>query len=830
MQSKTPVLFTVALLLAMTLAEPRQDTRSVRMPSSKGAVLPAGVDANDVIRQVRRGQRLEPQPAPEAFTLPDTEFMPAPNFFPSDKPGNEDEPSVAFDGTNYFLVWRDHNDYFWEDYDVIGARVSATGALLDSGGIDLTTNMPNPQGEPSVAFDGTNYLVVWNNSLLMNGHNQEVVGARVSPSGVLIDPIPFVVAQENESQWWPHVAFDGTNYLVVWLDTRNEYLAPDVYGARVTPAAEVLDPHGIAISVVWGSAQSVPCLAFNGTHYLVVWDDTRDGYDNVYGARVSTAGVVLDPDGIRITTMSCNWDGDFRVASDGTNYLVAWSSASDSRVYGARVSTEGVVLDPSGIPISAAGRDQLVPSLAFDGANYLVVCYDRSNANYLAIWKYLVDPAGRVIQEHVISTRPNYPSDYVRGLAIACGPGTALVAYRARTGVFGGKDYRGWYRIWARLVPPPGDVGSDSIICPVASYLMPGWPLPPRVVIKNYGDDDQGTFNVKLTVSPGSYSSTKTVWGLGAGEARTIQFDSIELETGSFTAKCSTMLPNDTTRGNDALTSLFQGCTFIDFFDLTDGGLTADPSSGNWSHGVPQSPWTWPPMDSTVWGDRLSGYYGSNENSMLTSPTYVALQDSPAVAFQHAFNTEVRRDGGNFSYWTSGSHWTRLSPCAGLEYNTRVFALGDSGWSDRSYGWNQSVFTIPVAENTQFQVRWRFASDESNNDCNGWLLDEVAGIGCDTAPGGDRPPQDENSIIAALDFSPNPVHGSGCVSYTLLRDCQVSVRLYDAAGRLVTRPATNGFKKGVNTAALDATGLGRGIYFLTLAGAGDSKTTKVVIE
>jgi hypothetical protein len=235
-------------------------------------------------------------------------------------------------------------------------------------------------------------------------------------------------------------------------------------------------------------------------------------------------------------------------------------------------------------------------------------------------------------------------------------------------------------------------------------------------------------------------------------------------------------------------------------------------------------------MDSIVWGDRLSGYYDNSENSRLTSPTYKASQDNPAIAFQHNFSTEASRDGGNFSYSTNnGSTWTRLRPSAGLKYNSRVYALGpDSGWSGGPSGWNQSIFTIPVTNGASFWARWRFASDGSVTSY-GWLIDEVAGIGCAATDGG-RQVQPGDSVIAELNFSPNPVRGDGQLSYTLLRDCHVSIKLYDATGALVARPATSGFKKGVNTAKMDVSKLRQGVYFVMVEGAGDVSSTKVIIQ
>jgi hypothetical protein len=126
-----------------------------------------------------------------------------------------------------------------------------------------------------------------------------------------------------------------------------------------------------------------------------------------------------------------------------------------------------------------------------------------------------------------------------------------------------------------------------------------------------------------------------------------------------------------------------------------------------------------------------------------------------------------------------------------------------------------------------FQVRWRFASDNGDNT-RGWLIDEVAGIGCSWTGGEDA--LGHGPAIDTLKVWPNPIRGAGQVSYTLLRDCNVTVKLYDASGRLAVRVPTSGFKKGRNTAKLDASRLARGVYFVRLESESDTKTTKVIIE
>ena len=218
---------------------------------------------------------------------------------------------------------------------------------------------------------------------------------------------------------------------------------------------------------------------------------------------------------------------------------------------------------------------------------------------------------------------------------------------------------------------------------------------------------------------------------------------------------------------------------------------------------------------------------GDNENSYLTSPKYEASQDHPSIAFQHSFNTEADHDGGNFSYSTNGTDFDTLIPTAGLGYAGMVSALGDSGWSGTTTtGWNQSVFTLThVTKGTPFWVRWHFAADGDGVTGPGWLIDEVAGINCDL-PGR----LGAAGFIDTMNVWPNPVRGKGQVSYTLRKACNVSIGLYDVSGRLAARVPTSGFRQGKNTAALDATKLARGVYFVKVKGETDTKTTKVIIE
>jgi hypothetical protein len=162
--------------------------------------------------------------------------------------------------------------------------------VLDPSGIAITA-APGYQYSPAVAFDGGNYLVVWQDT--RSGSDWDVYGTRVSPQGELLDPAGIALSREGNHQRFPAAVFDGENFLVVWEDNRYG-IDHDIFGTRATPEAAVLDPSSISISAAAGD-QLLPAVGFDGASFLVMWQDYRNDIDyDIFGARVSPAGAVSD--------------------------------------------------------------------------------------------------------------------------------------------------------------------------------------------------------------------------------------------------------------------------------------------------------------------------------------------------------------------------------------------------------------------------------------------------------------------------------------------------------------------------------------------------------
>ena len=150
----------------------------------------------------------------------------------------------------------------------------------------------------------------------------------------------------------------------------------DLREPRRGPTGEVLDPNGIPLST-GGCCRFAPAVAY-GQNYLVVWAHPGDTTTSIRGTRVDSAGTVIDPAGIPIAEDPL-WHWDPAVASNGSDFLVAWKDddLSTGQIDAARVTADGTVLDPNGIHISAAGSVNY-PAVAWDGTNYFVVWQDSS--------------------------------------------------------------------------------------------------------------------------------------------------------------------------------------------------------------------------------------------------------------------------------------------------------------------------------------------------------------------------------------------------------------------------------------------------------------------
>jgi hypothetical protein len=346
-------------------------------------------------------------------------------------------PGIGYDGTNYLIAWTDYRQGLYYS-DIFGARVDPSGTILDSPGF-VICNAPFGQYSPALDFDGQNYLAVWTHNI---GGAWNVRGTRIDQNGTILDPSYLPIATSSDAMS-PDVAYCEPYYLTVWIDYRNSYTSPDIYGARINVNGVILDGSGIPISQL--STLEYGCSVGAGQDgYLVVWEDNRAGYKDLYGSRIDINGTVLDPTGIAVSTADSTQDA-CTVAFNGSIYFVVWQDKRNGThdIYGARITVNGNVLDPDGIPIAIGASEQISPCVDYDGTYFVVVWEEDFYYPFNDLFGAVIDSSGIIVDEFTVSEQPRDQGQP----AVACGSSNACVAYSSWTSTINNQPANA-IRIW----------------------------------------------------------------------------------------------------------------------------------------------------------------------------------------------------------------------------------------------------------------------------------------------------------------------------------------------------------------------------------------------
>ncbi|MDY7226215.1 putative Ig domain-containing protein [Hyalangium rubrum] len=274
--------------------------------------------------------------------------------------------SAAFDGTNFLLVW---SDVRGSDPDIYGARISVAGELLAPGAFPIST-APGEQSFPDVAFNGTNFLVTWNDS--RTGDASNIYGVLVSTAGAIRDPGQFKLSTgpSGTEKYVPSVDCVGSECLVIWSE-RRATTSWDILGVTVNASGTVTSAGDQVISGV-NRGQYVPEVVRAGPGYVAAWSDQRDASAyGIYGVEVSATAQPATATGTDIEAQASSTYERPALVWDGTSTWAAWTntllnpSAPAIHLRGTPSSTQAVTF----------GEVTRNPALAFDG-HWLWVAYE----------------------------------------------------------------------------------------------------------------------------------------------------------------------------------------------------------------------------------------------------------------------------------------------------------------------------------------------------------------------------------------------------------------------------------------------------------------------
>ncbi len=294
-------------------------------------------------------------------------------------------PSVAYsEGADMaLLVWQEAIDG-GDGGDIWATRVQKHGVIMDPLGIRVS-NATGIQSEPSVGAAASGFLVAWTDA--RNGTNTQIIMARVSEEGLLLDASGQAVESGTTDQSRPAVAGKDGAYAVTWYEddtaTGIRSIRIRVFGHNLTPNLDESVAVHTSLSL---TPDSRPVVASDGITFMVVYAFDDDIYARNFFMSGTPPGdffLISDADGVQANpTIAAGLFPDHNPALP-TGYLIAWEDGrnGDKDIYAAHVDAQNIVEQTNGIRVTADAADQSHPALTWsaDNSAFLLAWQDEKN-------------------------------------------------------------------------------------------------------------------------------------------------------------------------------------------------------------------------------------------------------------------------------------------------------------------------------------------------------------------------------------------------------------------------------------------------------------------
>ncbi len=292
--------------------------------------------------------------------------------------------SVAAGQSEFLMVWG-------------AAESQVNAAIMDFEGTVSRTEFPisSPGAVPGgsgVAFDGTNYLAVWQQD--GDEGSSVLVGARLSPSGDRVDGSDVVLAENTRAgqSFNLDLAWTGDDYALVYTSSD---LGGGIKGGLLDSELTRADEGEFPLTVL-PSRQQLVGTAFTGVDYVVAWThEADDSAERQYkSTRIDTGGTIVNAQADLLSSGGTDlFLSATSVAANAQGTLYSYTESGDTQTTFVRYqSSDGALAEP--LAIEAAKGEPLQIQSNGEGFFGIYSAGENANGNPVEVWGQLLGPTG----------------------------------------------------------------------------------------------------------------------------------------------------------------------------------------------------------------------------------------------------------------------------------------------------------------------------------------------------------------------------------------------------------------------------------------------------
>ncbi|MCX6231020.1 MAG: right-handed parallel beta-helix repeat-containing protein [Bacteroidetes bacterium] len=286
------------------------------------------------------------------------------------------------------------------------------------------------------------------------------------------------------------------------------------------------------------------------------------------------------------------------------------------------------------------------------------------------------------------------------------------------------------------FTPLQKDLAVISIFEPAITYSQAGSNINIKLKIKNFGTDSIGNFQVVFKAGNAAPVSQLYSGFLLSNKSDSVVFTTpLTITAGPILISAYTVLSTDGNHLNDTVKMNYFGVPvktvpYTENFDGTAEDWFQTGGTMQWQKGIPSSTVIAGAHSApNAWKTVLNGNYVNNSADYLYSPIFDnSIYKADSLKFWFRIDAETNVDGGRIEYKNMTGGWDVLGTLASTDTNSVNWYNSTSllMWTGNGQVWQQAKYKISklTALPNILQFRFVFTSNLTNNNYNGWAIDD----------------------------------------------------------------------------------------------------------